>query len=148
MGTWLLLVLEIVFQALRYIVDYCKSWQRILDKDSFSFFCFSYFGFGIWWRVLVLRHLTDIIFFPLSKVLRNMAQKFGKWEKKIYIYIHICIYILTCILSYLVIHYFVKFAYYPLYFPLSSYCLSLFHKQVMCFWPIDFKSYLYFLVPI
>ena len=40
LGTYLLLVLEIVFQALRYVMDYCKYWQRILDKDSFSFFLF------------------------------------------------------------------------------------------------------------
>ena len=98
MGTYLFLVLEIVFQALRYVMDYCKSWQRILDKDSFSFFCFSCYGFGIRWRMLVLRHLTDIIFFPLSKVLRNIAE----WEKKkIYIYIYVYIYMYMYIYIYI-----------------------------------------------
>ena len=80
-----------------------EFWTKIL----LVFFCFSYYGFGIRWRVLVLRHLTDIIFFPLSKVLRNIAQKFVEWEKKIYIYwlayIYIYIYIYIYRLAFLTI---------------------------------------------
>lgn len=108
-------------------MDYCKSWQRILDNDSFSFFGFSYFGFGIWWRVLVLRHLTDIIFFPLSKVLRNIAQKFGNWGKK-YIYTYVYIYWLAFLaiwwyiisLNLLIIHFIFLFLHVLLFKPLPK----------------------------
>lgn len=105
-------------------MDYCKSWQRILDNDSFSFFCFSYFGFGIWWRVLVLRHLTDI-FFPLSKFWEILLKSLESGEK-IYTYVYIywlaflAIWWYIISLNLLIIHFIFLFLHVLLFKPLPK----------------------------